>query len=260
MASLVFIVVVIAAAIAAPLLTGAGYAQIGFLPLESPSWHHPMGTDSLGRDVWSRLVFGARISLTVGLASQLIAAAIGIPVGAIAGFFGGFTDTVLMRLTDVMLTLPSILLALLFLTVFGSSTFVLVLAIGLATWPVLARVMRSQVIQLRNAQFVEAAYAVGCGRSRILLRHILPNTWGPVIVQLTFGISQAIFTEAFLGFIGLGAQPPIPSWGRLLVEGFGYIRTSPLLTVFPAVAITLTILAFNFLGDGLRDALDPHET
>ena len=258
--SLVFITVVSILAVFAPLISRYSYATIGFTPLEPPSWQHFMGTDSLGRDLWSRVVYGARISLAVGIGSQMIAAGIGIPLGALAGFQGGRVDSILMRATDIVLTLPTILLALLFLTVYGTSTFVVMLAIGLATWPVIARIIRSQVLQLKEQQFVEAAYSVGCSRRRVLLRHILPGVWGPVIVQVTFGVSQAIFTEAFLSFIGLGPQPPIPSWGRLLVDGFEYIRTSAYLAIFPCIAITLTILAFNFLGDGLRDALDPHTT
>jgi ABC-type dipeptide/oligopeptide/nickel transport system permease subunit len=258
--SLVFIAIVMILAAAAPLVSRYGFATIGYTPLAPSSWQHFMGTDSLGRDLWSRVVYGARISLEVGIGSQLIAAGIGIPLGALSGFLGGRTDMLLMRATDIVLTLPTILLALLFLTVYGTSTFIVMLAIGLATWPVVARIIRSQVLQLKQEQFVEAAYSVGCSRQRVLIRHILPGVWGPVIVQVTFGVSQAIFTEAFLSFIGLGAQPPTPSWGRLLVDGFEYIRTSPHLAIFPSVAITLTILAFNFLGDGLRDALDPHTT
>jgi ABC-type dipeptide/oligopeptide/nickel transport system permease subunit len=258
MASLVYILLVVVLAIFSPLVTSADYTAMRFEPLAAPSWAHIFGTDNLGRDLWSRVVYGARISLEVGLGSQAIALAVGLVVGSVSGFFGRLADALLMRMTDVMLALPALLFALLFITVFGNSTGVLVLAIGFATWPVIARIVRSQVLQVKNYEFVEAAYSVGATRRRVLLVHILPNTMGPVIVQITFGVSQAIFTEAFLAFIGLGAQPPSPSWGRLLVDGFEYVRTSPHLVIFPGIAISLTLLAFNFLGDGLRDAFDPH--
>jgi peptide/nickel transport system permease protein len=163
-----------------------------------------------------------------------------------------------MRVTDIMFALPNILIALLFVTVFGTGTTILLLAIGFASWPTLARLVRAQVLQTKQQDFVEAAYSVGCSRARVLRVHVLPHALGPIIVQTTFGISQAIFTEAFLSFIGLGAQPPSPSWGRLLVDGFDFVRTSPHLVIFPGLAICLTILALNLLGDGLRDALDPH--
>jgi peptide/nickel transport system permease protein len=259
-ASLAFLIVVVAVAILAPLITTASYSAIGFNPLAPASWQHIMGTDELGRDMWSRVAYGARISLIVGFGSQAIALAIGLPLGAIAGFYGGAADTTLMRATDIMFSLPSILVALLFVTAFGTTVQVLTFAIGFATWPTLARLVRAEVLRTKQLDFIEAAESIGCSRARILRVHVLPHTLGPVIVQLTFGVSQAIFTEAFLSFIGLGAQPPAPSWGRLLVDGFQYVRTSPHLVIFPGLALFLTILALNTLGDGLRDALDPHES
>jgi ABC-type dipeptide/oligopeptide/nickel transport system permease subunit len=259
-ASLVFLIVVVAVAILAPLITTASYSAIGFDPLAPASWQHIMGTDELGRDMWSRVAYGARISLIVGFGSQAIALAIGLPLGAVAGFYGGAADTTLMRATDIMFSLPSILVALLFVTAFGTTVQVLTFAIGFATWPTLARLVRAEVLRTKQLDFIEAAESIGCSRARILRVHVLPHTLGPVIVQVTFGVSQAIFTEAFLSFIGLGAQPPAPSWGRLLVDGFQYVRTSPHLVIFPGLALFLTILALNTLGDGLRDALDPHES
>jgi ABC-type dipeptide/oligopeptide/nickel transport system permease subunit len=256
-ASLAFLIVVVAVAILAPLITRSGYAEIGFTPLEAPGWQHIMGTDELGRDSWSRVAYGARISLIVGFGSQAIAFAIGLPLGAIAGFYGRLSDTILMRTTDIMFSLPTILVALLFVTAFGTSVEVLTLAIGFATWPTLARLVRAEVLRTKQLDFVEAAESLGCSRARVLRVHVLPHTTGPVIVQTTFGISQAIFTEAFLSFIGLGARPPAPSWGRLLVDGFQYLRTSSHLVIFPGLALFLTILALNTLGDGLRDAFDP---
>ena len=257
LASLAFLITVIGIALLAPLLTSAGYAEIGFNPLEPPSWHHIMGTDELGRDSWSRVAYGARISLIVGFGSQLIALTIGVILGAVAGFYGRLADTILMRATDIMFSLPAILVALLFVTAFGTSVEILTLAIGFATWPTLARLVRAQVLQIKQLDFIEAAYSLGSSQARVLRVHVLPHTSGPVIVQITFGISQAIFTEAFLSFIGLGAQPPAPSWGRLLVDGFQYVRTSPHLVIFPGLALFLTIFALNALGDALRDAFDP---
>ncbi len=259
-ASLIFLLVVITVALLAPVITRSGYGEIGFNPLEAPSWAHLMGTDELGRDTWSRVAYGARISLIVGFGSQAIALAIGLPLGAIAGFYGRLADTMLMRATDIMFALPSILVALLFVTAFGTGVEILMLAIGFATWPTLARLVRAEVLRTKQLEFVEAADSIGSSKARVLRVHVLPHTTGLVIVQTTFAISQAIFTEAFLSFIGLGAQPPAPSWGRLLVDGFQYLQTAPHLVIFPGAALFLTILALNTLGDGLRDALDPHQT
>jgi ABC-type dipeptide/oligopeptide/nickel transport system permease subunit len=254
------IVLIAAAALVAPLIQRYPPDAMMFPPLEGPSSSHWFGTDHLGRDLWSRVVHGARISLVVGLGSQAIALTIGVLVGAVAGFSRRSVDSTTMRITDVMQALPSILLALLFLTVLGRSTPVLVLAIGLATWAVIARVVRAQVLAEKQQQYVEAAYSLGCGSPRVLLRHVFPNITGAVIVVVTFAIPQAIFAEAFLSYIGLGPPPPNPSWGRLLADGFPYVQTAPHYLVFPTVALSLTLLAFNFFGDGLRDAFDPHST
>jgi len=255
--SLVFLALVALLAGFAPVVTSVSYSDIAFDPLQPPSWEHLAGTDQLGRDVWTRLVYGARTSLVVGFGSQLIALPLGLVLGAAAGFYGGVTDAFFMRGTEVVLALPPLLVALLFVTVFGAGTAVLTVAIGFSSWPILARVVRSQTIQTRDLDFVEAAFSLGCTRIRVLRLHVLPHLIPIAIVQVTFGISQAIFTEAFLSFLGLGAQPPSPSWGQLLVGGFEFVRTSAYLVVAPALAITLTILALNVLGDGLRDALDP---
>jgi peptide/nickel transport system permease protein len=256
----VVVLLVVAVGLAAPLIQRYPHTQIGFPPLEGPSRAHWFGTDALGRDLWSRVVNGARLSLFVGVASQIIAISIGLVVGSIAGYRGGFVDSLLMRLTDVTLALPALLLALLLLAVLGSSTLVVVLAIGLGTWPISARLVRSQVLQIRTSAYVEAARVIGCSPSRVLFVHVLRNTLGPVLVLATFGIPQAITTEAVLSFVGLGPPPPNPSWGRLLADSFDYIRTSPHYVLFPALAMSLTLLAFNFVGDGIRDAVDPRRS
>jgi ABC-type dipeptide/oligopeptide/nickel transport system permease subunit len=259
LASSGFVLLVTLVALLAPFVARHPHTLMAFEPLAGPTAENWMGTDNLGRDLWSRVVHGARTSLIVGLGSQAIAVTIGLTVGTIAGFFGTIVETLLMRMTDLMLALPSLLLALLFLTVLGASTGVLVLAIGLATWPVIARVSRAQVLQARELPYVEAAFALGASPLRVLGVHVVRNILGPVIVLATFGIPQAIFTEAFLSFIGLGPAPPTPSWGRLLSDSFQYVQVSPHFVLFPSLALTLTLLAFNFLGDGVRDAFDPHQ-
>jgi oligopeptide transport system permease protein len=258
--SAIFILTIAAVAVLAPAIDRYSPERMAFAPLEGPTAEHWLGTDNLGRDLWSRVVHGARVSLLVGLGSQALALTIGVVIGAFAGFSRRFVDSTVMRATDVFQALPAILLALLFLTVLGRSTTVLVVAIGLATWPVIARVVRAQVLAQKEEQYVEAAYSIGCGAPRVLLRHVLPNVAGPVLVIVTFAIPQAIFTEAFLSFIGLGPPPPNPSWGRLLADGFPYVQTASHYLIFPTVALSLTLLALNFLGDGVRDAFDPHST
>ncbi len=257
MVAAAFLLAMTAIAILAPVVARDSDTRLLYAPLASPSWAHWMGTDDLGRDLWSRVVYGTQSSLEVGVGSQLIALAIGVTLGGAAGLARGFIDPLLMRLTDVCQSLPQLLLALLFLVALGNSTTVLILALGLSSWPVIARVMRGQVLQLREQEFVQAAYSVGSSPSRTLIRHIAPNAMGPVIVQITFGISQAIFAEAFLSFIGLGPPPPNPTWGSLISDGFSYIRVAPHLLIFPGIALSLTLLAVNFVGDGLRDAFDP---
>jgi ABC-type dipeptide/oligopeptide/nickel transport system permease subunit len=251
------VVIIAVVAVGAPLIQRYPQTQIGFPPLEGPSSAHWFGTDALGRDLWSRVVNGARLSLLVGLGSQLVAISIGLIVGSVAGYRGGIVDALLMRITDVTLSLPALLLALLFLAVLGASTLVVILAIGIGTWPISARLVRSQVLQIRGSGYVEAATVIGCSPTRVLFSHVLRNTLGPLLVLATFGIPQAITTEAVLSFVGLGPPPPNPSWGRLLADSFGFLRTSPHYVLFPALAMSLTLLAFNFVGDGVRDAMDP---
>ena len=223
----------------------------------SPSLDHLAGTDNLGRDWFSRLLYGARLSISVGLFTQVVILAIGIPVGLTAGYFGKGVDNLLMRVTDLFYAFPDLLLIILLRSVFGGSIFTLFLIIGLVSWVDMARLVRGQVLSLREREYVDAARALGATHRDIMLRHILPNALGPVIVVVTFGIPRAIFIEAALSFIGFGVSATTPSWGSMVQEGYSAIFAFPHLVLFPSVAIALLMLAFTFLGDGLRDALDP---
>ncbi len=218
---------------------------------------HLLGTDAVGRDILARLIFGTRISLQVGIVAVGIAATIGTTVGLIAGYRGGVIDNVLMRTVDVFLAFPVIVLAIAIIAVLGPSLVNVIVALGLVAWTTYARVVRGQVLVLREQDFVQAARAMGTSDGRIIVRHILPNTLAPIIVLATVGMAAAIIAEAALSFLGLGVQPPTPSWGTMLNEGRGFLRTAPHISTFPGLAIMLTVLGFNFLGDGLRDALDP---
>ncbi|MFL5641197.1 MAG: ABC transporter permease [Chloroflexota bacterium] len=237
----------------------------GNRPLPPLSPGHLLGTDQLGRDLLSRLLDGARISITVAFVVQFVIICLGVPVGAIAGWFGGRTDNALMRLTDVIYAFPDILFIILLSvafrdTVVGQSMDGLLLvfiAIGLVGWVTVARLTRGQMLALKETEFVEAARAIGVSDRKIVTRHLLPNGMGPIIVAITLGIPVAILAEATLAYIGIGVQPPRASWGSLISEGQKFIRAEPHLVVFPAIAIALALIGFTFLGDGLRDALDP---
>jgi oligopeptide transport system permease protein len=225
-----------------------------------PSPAHILGNDQLGRDLLSRLVHGARVSLSVAVFAQVIILGVGLTVGGMAGYFGGRIDNWLMRFTDVFYAFPDLLFVIIITAALGASLTNIFLAIGLVTWTDLARLVRGQLLTLRERDFVSAARSLGAPAPRIIVNHLLPNAAGPVIVRLTYGIPQAIFTEAVLSFIGLGVRPPQASWGTMIQEGNQAIFSAPHLVLFPAIAIALTMLAFNFLGDGLRDALDPQNT
>jgi oligopeptide transport system permease protein len=225
-----------------------------------PSAAHWLGTDDVGRDVLSRLIHGARVSLAVGVFAQIIILAIGLTVGGIAGFFGSRVDNYLMRFTDVFYAFPDLLFVIIITAALGASFLNILIAIGLVNWTDLARLVRGQLMTLREREFVSAARSLGAPSSRIILQHLLPNAAGPIIVRVTYGVPQAIFTEAVLSFIGLGVRPPMASWGTMIERGNQAIFSAPHMVLFPAVAIALTMLAFNFLGDGLRDALDPQNT
>jgi oligopeptide transport system permease protein len=225
--------------------------------LQGPSSLHWLGTDELGRDVFTRLIYGARTSLMVGIFTQIIVLAIGLPIGAVAGATGGKTDNILMRVVDVIYAFPDLLLIILLRAILGGSIYMIFLAIGLVNWVGIARLVRGQTMALRQRDFVTAARIFGGKSSYITSRHLLPNSLGPVIVSVTFNIPRAIFTEAALAYIGIGVKPPTPSWGAMIRDGTNVIFAAPHLVIFPAIAIAILMLSFTFLGDGLRDALDP---
>jgi len=229
-------------------------------PLASPGERFWLGTDQLGRDQYSRLVHGARISLTVGVASQAIAVVLGVSIGMAAGMGGRWADALLMRVTDVAYAFPDLLLVILLVSVFGSSMSMLILAIALVSWMTIARLVRGQVLALQHEEYVLAARALGASSRRIAFRHLLPGALGPVIVTAAFGVPSAIFAEAALAFIGLGLAPPAPSWGRLVADSFDTMFVAPYLAVSSCLAVAVTMMSFTFLGDGLRDALDPRST
>jgi peptide/nickel transport system permease protein len=225
--------------------------------LRGPSWLHPFGTDSLGRDVLSRTIWGARISLTIGFVSVGLAMLGGVPLGALSAWIGGWTDRLLMRAVDVLVSFPTLLLAIVVITVFGPGLTHAMLAIGVAQVPLYARLTRAAVMRVRVQNFVEAARASGAGEWRIVLRHVLPNCLPPLLVQSTQLFATAILSAAYLGFLGLGAQPPTPEWGTMLAKARDFLRTAPHVSIFPGLTILLTVLGLNLLGDGLRDVLDP---
>jgi peptide/nickel transport system permease protein len=225
--------------------------------LQAPGPAHVLGTDQYGRDVLSRVLHGARISLVVGLVSVSIAVALGVPVGLVSGYYGGRVDGLLMRVMDVMLAFPGILLALAIVSVLTPSLPNLMIAVGLAAVPTYARLVRGSVLSAKESPYVEAARAVGCRDRLVVVRYILPNVVAPVIVTATLGMGTAILSAAALSFLGLGSQPPQPEWGRMLSEGRDYLREAWWISTFPGLGIMLTVLAMNLLGDGLRDVLDP---
>ena len=226
----------------------------------SPSLDHPAGTDQLGRDWFSRLVYGARLSLGVAFFAQAVVLGIGLPLGLAAGYFGRAADSLIMRFTDLVYAFPDLLLIILLRSVLGGSLFTLFLIIGIVSWVDMARLVRGQVLSLREREFVEAARSLGAGDREIMTRHLLPNLVGPLVVVTAFGLPRVVFIEASLSFIGVGVDPGTPSWGSMVQEGYGAIFAFPHLVIVPSAAIALLMLAFTFLGDGLRDALDPRYT
>lgn len=224
---------------------------------ELPSLSHPCGTDEFGRDIFSRIIYGARTSLLIGFVSVGIAVVIGGTLGAIAGYYGKWADTIIMRMMDVLLAVPQTLLAIAIVAAMGTGLFNLMIAVGISSVPKYARIVRASVLTIRGEEYIEAARASGTSNAKIIVKHILPNCMAPVIVQVTLGIASAILTAAGMSFIGLGIQPPAPEWGNMLSSGRDYIRDCSYMTIYPGLAIVITVLSLNLLGDGLRDALDP---
>jgi peptide/nickel transport system permease protein len=257
-AGLIIVLIAVLAAVAGPLLSPYDpAAQELARRLEAPSLSHPLGLDELGRDILARLMQGARISLLVGLAVVSVSSTVGMLFGSMAGYFGGRLDDAISRVIDVLMAFPGILLAIALVAVLGPSLTNVVLALSVIGWVGYARLVRGHALRARELEFVQAARASGAGASRIVFHHILPTAFPSVIVQATIGMAAAIIAEAALSFLGLGVQPPTPSWGTMLDAGRAHLFDAPHLTIFPGLAIALLVLGFNFLGDGLRDRVDP---
>ena len=254
----IFLAFMVALALATPWLAPYPYdAQDLKLGAASPSAAHWAGTDTLGRDQFTRILFGGRISLMVGFAATGVSLLVGVLYGAIAGYIGGRTDSILMRIVDILYALPFTIFVVILMVFFGRNMMLLFLAIGAVQWLTMARIVRGQVLSLKQADFIDAAVVLGYSRRRIILRHIIPNVLGPVIVYTTLTIPNVMLIEAFLSFLGLGVQAPMCSWGVLIKEGADVMEEYPWLLLFPSIALSATLFALNFLGDGLRDALDP---
>lgn len=258
MFGLFLIVCIFLMAIFGPMLSPYAYDEQDFLiSNEFPSRAHPFGTDMFGRDMFVRVMYGARISLAVGLMASLINLTIGVIYGSISGFVGGRTDDVMMRIVDTIRSVPTMIYVILLMVVVGPGLKSIFITLGINYWTNMARIVRAEVMRVKNEEFVLAARVIGASPARMLLRHLIPNAMGPILVTLTFCIPQAIFAEAFLSFVGLGVSAPMASWGVLSSDAMNALMVYPYQLFFPAMAISLTILAFNFFGDGLRDALDP---
>lgn len=256
MIGLAFIVLLVLVAIFASVVAPYGPTERTSEFRQPPSWDHLFGTDRIGRDVFSRVIYGARVSLRVGILATVISLVIGVIGGAIAGFFGGAVDTLIMRVTDVFLAIPYIILAIAIATVLGRGENTVIVVLGLTGWLAICRIVRSSYLSLKRLEYVEAATAVGASRTRTMFRHILPNALQPIIVYGTISIGGVILSEAALSFLNVGAVPPTPAWGLMVGEGRGDLVNAPHLLFFPGAAIFVTVLAFVFVGDGLRDALD----
>lgn len=260
MIGLALIILIVLATVAANLFLDYDTQVIGMNVkerLQRPNLNHLMGTDDMGRDIFWRILYGAKYSLSVGVVAVIIALIIGVPLGAIAGYFGGILEDVIMRITDIFAAVPNILMAIVVVSALGQGMGNLMIAVGLCSIPQFVRITRASVLTVRDQEYVEAARAVGRTEMQIIFGHVLPNCLSPIIVQTTLRTASAIITAAALSYLGLGVVPPTPEWGAMLSHGRNFIRTDSHLTLFPGLAIMVTVLALNLLGDGLRDALDP---
>jgi len=253
----VTLAVVALACLVGPWLSPYGYEDQDLAHIyRAPGAHHWLGTDELGRDLLVRILYGGRVSLAIGLSATFVALTIGVVYGAVAGFTGGKRDAAMMRVVDILYSLPFTVFVILLMTFFGRNIYLLFVAIGAVEWLTMARIVRAEVMAVKRMEFIEAAQALGFGRRRILFRHILPNVLGPIIVYTTLTIPSVMLLEAFLSFLGLGVQPPMSSWGVLIQRGTAAMEEYPWLLIFPGAVFSLTLFSLNFLGDGLRDALD----
>ncbi len=261
-ASMVVLGVIAVMALFAPLLSPHPFDEIYWDRIQQPPDYanaHWFGTDGNGRDMFIRILYGARVSLAVGLLATTVSLLIGVTYGAVAGFIGGRTDNVMMRIVDVMYSLPFMFFVIMLMVVFGRNIFLIFIALGAVEWLTMARIVRGQTISIKRKEFIEAARAGGVSNFKIIFRHVIPNVLGPVIVYMTLTIPQVILTESFLSFLGLGVQEPLTSWGVLIAEGAKVMEPAPWMLIYPAIFLALTLFAFNFIGDGLRDALDPKD-
>lgn len=256
--SSVAVLAVTAVCLAAPLIAPYAFDAIDLGSIrQPPSWQHWMGTDDLGRDLFTRVLYGGRVSILIGIFSAVIGTGLGSLIGALAGFYGGRVDNLLMRLTDVVYSIPTLPLLIVLSSYSQAVVSSMALIIGLLSWMATARVVRGEVLALKQTTFVEAARSLGATNLRLIAQHILPNAVGPIVVGATLAVGNAIILESSLSFLGLGVQPPIPTWGNMLMDAQSTMATKPWLTIFPGMAILLVVLSVNFIGDGLQDALDP---
>lgn len=258
MLGLAILVIEILLAALAPLIMPYDYTLMDMTScFATPSLQHPFGCDDMGRDIFSRVLFGARYSISIGILAVCMSVIIGMAIGAVAGFFGGWADNLIMRLLDIIQAIPGMLMMIVISAVLGPGYFNTIIALGFGGIPGMARMLRAQMLKERSNEYIEAATSINCSKFRIVMNHLVPNCMSPIIVQATMGVAQTITTAAGLSFIGLGIQPPIPEWGAMLSGARQFMRQAPHLVLFPGLAIAITVLALNLMGDGLRDALDP---